>query len=365
MSINAFCSKCKRTSALKSKCCSKCGYDFADGRKYRVVVRNHEGKRVTKVLNSITLAKKLESKLRTKALERNLLGINEAPLVDDIWKRYLSWAALNKKSAKDDQARWENHVAPLLKNRRMDLILPMDIHRVITSMKNKRDYAPATIRQVLVLIKRIYNWASDMGLYDGKNPAARIKHPKLNNEVTECLTKEEIKRLLVTLSSWKNKRVALLIRFALYTGLRRGELFSLKWKDVDLQNGVINLRNTKGGKDESLPISDEALNILCAARALLPSPDCSNVFPNKWGRKRRTFGNTWTYIKTAAGIPLTFRFHGLRHTYASYLASSGKVSQFTLQKLLTHKSPQMTQRYAHLFDQTLRDGANVLATMIE
>jgi integrase len=204
-----------------------------------------------------------------------------------------------------------------------------------------------------------------MDLYNkGDNPASKIKLPKLNNEVTECLTREEINRLLNVLDNWRNEGVALLIKFALYTGLRRGELFKIRWSDTDLKNGWIKIKDPKGGKDTTLPISDQALQIIIAANELKPFPECQFVFPNRYGKRRTTIGNTWKRIKKAACIPSDFRFHGLRHTFASYLASSGKVSQYTLQKLLTHKTPQMTQRYAHLFDQTLRDGVNSFSDVI-
>jgi integrase len=227
-------------------------------------------------------------------------------------------------------------------------------------MKSKTDYAPATIKHVIVLIKRVYSWSIEMGLYEGVNPASRIKLPKLNNEITECLTKAEITRLLSMLDRWRNQMAALLIKFALFTGLRRGELFRLKWGDVDLDNGWIDLRETKSGTDNKLPVSKKAMDVLHRAKQFAPSQECPYVFPNRRGNKRTTIGNTWTRIKKAADLPKDFRFHGLRHTFASYLASSGKVSQYTLQKLLTHKTPQMTQRYAHLFDETLRQGANLL-----
>ena len=71
-------------------------------------------------------------------------------------------------------------------------------------------------------------------------------------------------------------------------------------------------------------------------------------------------------IKKRAGLPAEFRpLHGLRHTYASMLASSGKVDMYTLQKLLTHKDPRMTQRYAHLRDETLKKAAKVADDIIE
>ncbi len=59
------------------------------------------------------------------------------------------------------------------------------------------------------------------------------------------------------------------------------------------------------------------------------------------------------------------QFHGLRHVYASMLASSGKVEMYTLQKLLTHKSPRMTQRYAHLRDETLKRAAAFAGDIIK
>jgi integrase len=323
-------------------------------------VKDQNGKRISKVINNISMAKKYESKLKAQVLNGTLLGIKKFPPIDEVWLKYLEWAKDAKKSWKDDETRWKCHVEHHLTGKKMDAVTGFDVQKVIYGMKAKRDYAPATIKHVVVLIKRVYNWAIDMDLYEGTNPASKIKLPKLNNEVTECLTKDEIKRLLATLDHWKNRGVALLVEFALYTGLRRGELFSLKWDEVDIENCWKNLRDTKGGKDNNLPISDKALEILLKARECLPFPECPYVFPNRFGNKRTTIGNTWTRIKKCAKIPDNFRFHGLRHTYASYLASSGKVSIYTLQKLLTHKTPQMTQRYAHIFDETLRNGANTL-----
>jgi len=309
------------------------------------------------------MAKKYERKLKTQILENTLLGIKKVPTIDEAWQRYLEWAKDAKSSWKDDEMRWKCHVKSHIAGKKMDAITALDVQKIIDNMKANKDYAPATIKHVIVLIKRVYNWAMKMDLYEGANPASKIELPKLNNEVTECLSKQEIKRLLKILDHWINMRAALLIKFALYTGLRRGELFNLKWENVDCKNGWIYLSNTKGGKDSYLPISDEALKVLNEAINHLPYPDCPFVFPNRRGGKRTTISKIWTRIKKRAKISNGFRFHGLRHTFASYLASSGKVSQYTLQKLLTHKTPQMTQRYAHLFDETLKEGANLLQAL--
>ena len=89
------------------------------------------------------------------------------------------------------------------------------------------------------------------------------------------------------------------------------------------------------------------------------------VFPGARGMKRATISVAVNKIKKKAGLPKDFRpLHGLRHTYASMLASSGKVDMYTLQKLLTHKSPQMTQRYAHLRDEALKRASNLAGELI-
>lgn len=84
------------------------------------------------------------------------------------------------------------------------------------------------------------------------------------------------------------------------------------------------------------------------------------VFPGHDGGKRKEFVRIARRVRDKAGLPKDFRpLHGLRHTFASLLASSGKVDLYTLQKLLSHGSPQMTQRYAHLADEALRRAASV------
>jgi integrase len=90
------------------------------------------------------------------------------------------------------------------------------------------------------------------------------------------------------------------------------------------------------------------------------------VFPGRGGNQRTNINKAVNKIKVAAGLPNDFRpLHGLRHFYASMLASSGQVDMYTLQKLLTHKSPQMTQRYAHLRDDTLKKVSELAGDIVK
>ena len=148
-----------------------------------------------------------------------------------------------------------------------------------------------------------------------------------------------------------------MIRLALYTGMRRGEMFRLKWQDLDFQRGFIKLVDPKGGKDSQIPMNDSALNLFRDH----PRTESEFVFPGRKGGRRTYIKRALTRIKKATGLPDDFRIlHGLRHVYASILASSGQVDMFHLQKLLNHQSPQMTQRYAHLRDEALKQASNVL-----
>ena len=110
MGINVICKNCKSNLSVRARVCKNCGYEFSNGKKYRVVVMGLNGKRVSKVFDSISMAKKYESKLKIQAIENKLFGIYQIPLIDEVWGNYLSWAKDNKKSWKDDEFRWKYHI---------------------------------------------------------------------------------------------------------------------------------------------------------------------------------------------------------------------------------------------------------------
>jgi integrase len=235
---------------------------------------------------------------------------------------------------------------------------PFDIDRIrINMLKNHK---PQTVAHVLILIKRIINFGIAKQLSEGVK--FKIEMPKVDNKRTEDLTPDELKRLLYALNAEPNIQAANFMRMALYTGMRRGELFRLKWSDIDFQRGFINIRDAKGGKAQSIPLNTTARNVL----ENHPRSESEYVFPGKDGAQRTDFKKPINRIKERAGLPADFRpLHGLRHVFASTLASSGQVDMYTLQKLLTHKSPQMTQRYAHLRDETLKQASNLMGELVE
>ncbi len=234
MTINLHCPKCKSGAKIGTKECRKCNHKFTPGnRKYRVTVKLGTGKRRSKVVESLELAKKVEAKLKTESIENGMFDIQKSPMLSDVWVQYLTWAKTNKKTWKEDQDRWKHHVEPHLKSMRMDTVTPRNIEIVLETMlvtdnRQGKPYAPQTVKHVLTLLKRVFNWAIRRDLYHGQNPCIKVKAPKFDNRVNQTLSREELTRLLSVLASWQNQRTALVVKFALYTGKRRGEILSLK-----------------------------------------------------------------------------------------------------------------------------------------
>ncbi|XCN73508.1 MAG: site-specific integrase [Candidatus Electrothrix aestuarii] len=359
MAINIRCS-CGGEAKLKTKVCPRCDTPFPKkGRKYKVSVRMN-GKKVTRTVTNLELAKEIEAKLKVDIAKGEFnIQRKRAPLLHDVWKRFLPWAQEHKKSWKSDMYNYQKHLQPIFEKKQLDRISSFDVERLKMNMKqgknmHNKSYAPATIKHVIVLLSRLYTVAGQWGMYDGMNPCDKVAKPKLNNQVTEFLNDMQLTNLLEVLENWPKYSDAAFIKILLYTGLRRGELFKLSWQDINLERQTVILRDPKGKQDETLPLSNKACAVL---RKLLPT-ESPYVFPGKHGGRRVDFKRPWIEIKKKAGLPQDFRLHGLRHHYASSLVSAG-VDLYTVSKLLTHKDTKTTQRYAHLADQALRDAVNL------
>jgi len=367
MAIHIFCTTCKTSTGLGADQCSKCGKPFGRARKYRVSI-SIKGQRQTRVVDNLSIAREVEASIKGD-LVRGEFDIADHRAVEKVTldrffdKHFLPWAKEHKRTWRDDEYLYGAHLKPRFGGKALEDIGALDIDRLKLAMKKAtskhgRPFTPATIKHVVVLLKRLFNLAIRWRVHKGANPCAAVEMPKLDNRVTEYLTDEETARLLAVLDAWPYKQPAAFVRFALYSGCRRGELFKMKWDDIDFERKLLTLRSPKGGKTETIPLSDAAL----AAVADLPGKG-QYVFAGKGGAMLTDIKNPWRRIKKAAGLPESFRFHGLRHSFASRLVSSG-VDLFTVGKLLTHKQAVTTQRYAHLSDEAMRRAADRSAEVI-
>lgn len=351
MAILNQCPKCEKFISRKYEKCPKCKIEMKKAKKWKVNLPLPNGRRVVRIIDTkLTDAKDVEAKLRHEKKQGLWFDQSTAPLVHDVAKKLHKY---NERRLKRPVTHpWDKHIKPHVpKKLTMDKWTTQDIQKIINRAFDK-GLAPATVRQILVVIKRLYNWSRKQGIYIGANPADSIDSIKVHNQVTRYLDKEQIAQLKYTLKHWRNKRGALFIKFAMLTGCRQGELFNLQWDDVSLTNKEIYLRDPKG-KPCSLPISKGATRVLKRVKRIKPHYK-KYVFCNRFGKKRNSFSHIWTRVRTKAKLPSDFRFHDLRHNFATHLASSGKVSLFDLQKLLNHSEIKMTMRYAHHLDSSLR-----------
>jgi integrase len=257
-----------------------------------------------------------------------------------------------------DDNRFKNYIEGLYGDREPRDLVPLDIDRLRVKLLKKK--SPQTVKHVLSLLRRIINFGVDKGFCEGVN--FKIKLPEVNNNKTDDLSDAQLKKLLESIDKDTNIQVANIMKLALFTGMRRGELFKQKWKDLDFDRGFIHNKYPKGGPDQVIPMNNSARELL----SLHEKTNSLYVFPGKGGGQRVTAYVALRRIRKRAGLSDDFRpLHGLRHVYASMLASSGKVDLYTLQKPLTHKDPRMTQRYAHLRDETLINASNVADDLIQ
>lgn len=260
---------------------------------------------------------------------------------------------------KVDGYRFHKYLKPKLGDKAPSELHQLDVDRIRVNLLKKK-LASQTVKHVLALLKRLCNFGAKKQLCQGIG--FKIEMPRVDNQRTEDLSADQLKNLLKAIDESPDREAATMLHLALATGMRRGELIKLKKADIDFSRGFITLRDPKGGPSQKIPLNDLARDIL----ENYPQT-AEYVFVREKGKP---FTNAITkrarVIRNAAGLPSDFRpFHGLRHAFASMLASSGKVDMYTLQKLLTHKSPQMTQRYAHLRDETMKNASEVAGNIIE
>jgi integrase len=276
-----------------------------------------------------------------------------------LWDAYCE-ANPGAKALVHEMNKWKRNVKDGIGKKEPSELSPIDLDRLRLGLQ-KADKLTTAVR-VLELLRRAINFGIKRNLIAPMK--FKITLPRLNNQTTEDLTPEQLGRLLKALEKDEDQVCANLFRLALYTGMRRGELLSLAWDAVDFERGFITIRDPKGGRDQTIPLNAAARSVF---EAHPREPESPWVFPGRRAGKHATeMRKSIERIRKAAKLPDGFRpLHGLRHVYASMLASSGKVDMFTLQKLLTHKSPMMTQRYAHLRDDALRRASELAGEIVK
>lgn len=268
----------------------------------------------------------------------------------DLKRAYIErHAKPRKKSWLKDEQRLDKHVMPKWQSRPVRSIKredAIDLHERIG------ETAPIMANRVIAMLSKMFSLASQWGYLDEGmiNPVASIE-PFPEKSRDRFVTQDEMPKLLVAIESEENPYIRALIWLYLLTGLRKDELRTLKWSDIDLKRSEVRLADTKTGRPHYLPFPIHAIEILKSLPRQIDNPF---VFcGRKYGYPVHNVSKPWLRIRKAAEIE-DVRLHDLRRTLGSWLAISGH-SLPLIGRILNHTNASTTQVYARFSQDPLRE----------
>ncbi len=249
-----------------------------------------------------------------------------------------------------------NRLQSILGDKHLSSISPRDadLYRATRS----KEVSPVSVNIELRTLRASFSLAQRWKLIS-ENPFKRISLLRIPEQRPVYIRKEDFGKLLSAIEDpWFRE----LVTFAVLTGLRRGEILNLTWKDVDLERKLIHIQSgegfiTKAGKRRSVPMNERVRNFLSE------KPHASleeTVFT--FGGNRIRGDHVTKKLKASvrkAGLDEKIHFHSLRHTFATWLVQ-GSVNIFEVQKLLGHSNVSTTQVYSHLASSELQGAVDRL-----
>lgn len=288
----------------------------------------------------------------------------KAPSVAELAHRYMEQHAKPKKkplSVRNDEQLLRLHILPALGRER---VADLSREQVSAFHHSLRDI-PIQANRALALLSKMMNLAEGWDLRPGgSNPCRHVEKFKERHR-ERFLSGEELGRLGDVLAhaeaAEQEEPVAILaIRLLLFTGARKGEILALRWEEVDFERPCLRLADSKTG-EKVVPLSAPALKLLAGSPRLEDNPYV--CYGARKGTHFQGLHRPWARLRKKAGLE-GVRLHDLRHTFASYGASSG-LGLPIIGGLLGHKQAATTQRYAHLAADPLLEAADRIAGEIQ
>ncbi|TAL82095.1 MAG: site-specific integrase [Beijerinckiaceae bacterium] len=198
---------------------------------------------------------------------------------------------------------------------------------------------PSVRRELAILQHCLEVARKEWGVPLVHNPVEAVSKPQSAKSRTRRLTSEDAQKLAHGLQKTRNRLLADIVRFAIVTGMRRGELLSLSWANVDMNARTAHLPDTKNGESRTVPLSPNALSVLTRQKRFDGE---DSVFPMTGNAVRLA----WERLKKRAGVE-DLRFHDLRHEAISRFFELG-LSVPEVSAISGHKDTRMLMRYTHL-----------------
>ena len=222
--------------------------------------------------------------------------------------------------------------------------------------------APRTLQSVFAVFRQTWNLAKLQGLIGEDTPTRKVKLPRFDNKRVRYLIYEEAEMLLNELRK-RSTQLYNISLLALHTGMRASEIFNLTWGNVDLDNGILTIPDSKSGRTRYAYLTEKTKAMLKDLQGNQSKNEL--VFKNKKGKKiveiSKAFREAVKILKLNEGITDRRQrvcFHTLRHTFASWMAQNG-VDLYLIKELLGHSTIQLTERYSHLRRESLQSATAV------
>jgi len=308
-----------------------------------------------KISKNKKLAENVLAKRKVEIAEGRYLNVRKKKTrwkFIDFANEYYKYHCANMKSRKKTHEVHLRVLRAYFKDKYLDQISVMDVEKFKTKRIN--EVSPATVNRALSCLKSLFNKAIAWEKFAGANPVCKVKMLKENNKRLRYLEKEEIERLL----SVCDESLKPIVVAALNAGMRLGEILNLKWQDVDFKRGIIYLLKTKSGDKREIPMNELVRGALTGMRK---HPTSEYLFCHKDGSPRKTVRKSFSTALKRLNIR-NFRFHDLRHTFASHLVMAG-IDLNTVRELLGHADLTMTLRYAHLSPNHKKKAVDVLVPL--
>ena len=301
---------------------------YANGRRVREVISGSRG-----------LAEKVLRKRQSAVDENRYLDIRRTEKVrfEDFANEYIeNHSKPNNRSWEQAEAHNIKRLKAYFSGKFLNEITPLDVEKFKAYAVG--EVSQATVNRALALLSSMFNRATNWKRFNGVNPVKGIRFYKEQGRL-RYLEKEEIAKLIANCSG----HLKSIVTIALFTGMRKSEILNLKWRDVDFNHDIIYLYQTKNGEKREVPMNALVKSTLIKVEK---NPESQYIFANRKGRPHTNIRKSFFTALTKCDI-INFRFHDLRHTFASQLAMSG-VDINTIRELMGHKTLKMTLRYSHL-----------------
>ena len=256
-------------------------------------------------------------------------------------------------------------LAPQIGNVPFKSISEFHMRKISKAMIDAKKSA-RTIQYAFAVVRQVWNMARRDKTATGNSPTIHVKAPKIDNRRLRFLSPAEAKTLLTALKA-RSEQLHNLALLSLQTGMRAGEVFSLKWGHVDFARGFINIVDTKSGRNRVAYMTGE-VKVMLKGLCWQGKDQGAFVFTDSKGNQIKEISASFDRAVKQIGINDGIAdprqkvvFHTLRHTFASWLVENG-TDLYTVKELLGHSTLAMTERYSHLGENTLQGAVKSLET---